>query len=100
MWILGLAKFQLNADAEAAAWMRRSLETNRNQPIGHFLLGAVLAQMGMPGEARAAVQAGLVFDPGFTIHRFRAGEASDNPVYLTARARLCEGLRMAGVPEG
>jgi TolB-like protein/class 3 adenylate cyclase len=100
MWILGLAKFQLNADADAAAWMRRSLETNRNQPIGHFLLGAVLAQMGMPGEARAAVQAGLVFDPGFTIHRFRAGEASDNPVYLTARARLCEGLRMAGVPEG
>jgi TolB-like protein/class 3 adenylate cyclase len=100
MWILGLAKFQLNADAEAAAWMRRSLETNRNQPIGHFLLAAVLAQLGMPGEARAAVQAGLVFDPGFTIHRFLAGEASDNPTYLAARARLCEGLRMAGVPEG
>jgi TolB-like protein len=100
MWILGLAKFQLNADAEAAAWMRRSLEANRNQPIGHFLLAAVLAQLGMPGEARASVQAGLVFDPGFTIHRFLAGEASDNPTYLAARARLCEGLRMAGVPEG
>jgi hypothetical protein len=41
-----------------------------------------------------------VFDPGFTIHRFRAGKASDNPTYLAARARLCEGLRMAGVPEG
>jgi TolB-like protein/class 3 adenylate cyclase len=100
MWILGLAKFQLNADAEAAAWMRRSLEANRNQPIGHFLLAAVLAQLGMPGEARASVQAGLAFDPGFTIHRFLAGEASDNPTYLAARARLCEGLRMAGVPEG
>jgi len=100
MWILGLAKFQLNADAEAAAWMRRSLETNRNQPIGHFLLAAVLAQMGMPDEARTAAQAGLVFDPGFTIHRFLAGAASDNPIYLAARARLSEGLRMAGVPEG
>jgi TolB-like protein/class 3 adenylate cyclase len=100
MWILGLAKFQLDADAEAAAWMRRSLEANRNQPIGHFLLAAVLAQLGKPGEARAAVEAGLGFDPGFTIHRFLAGEASDNPTYLAARARLCEGLRMAGVPEG
>ena len=100
MWILGLAKFQLNADADAAAWMRRSLEANRNQPIGHFLLAAVLAQLGKPREARAAVEAGLGFDPGFTIHRFLAGEASDNPTYLAARARLCEGLRMAGVPEG
>jgi TolB-like protein/class 3 adenylate cyclase len=100
MWILGLAKFQLNADADAAAWMRRSLEANRNQPIGHFLLAAVLAQLSKPSEARAAVEAGLGFDPGFTIHRFLAGEASDNPTYLAARARLCEGLRMAGVPEG
>jgi TolB-like protein/class 3 adenylate cyclase len=100
MWILGLAKFQLNADAEAATWMSRSLEANRNQPIGHFLLAAVLAQLGMRSEALAAAQAGLVFDPGFTIKRFLAGEASDNPTYLTGRARLCDGLRMAGVPEG
>jgi hypothetical protein len=41
-----------------------------------------------------------VFDPGFTIARFQAGEASDDPIYLSGRARLCEGLRMAGVPEG
>lgn len=100
MWILGLAKFQLGDDAGAAAWMRRSLEANRNQPIGHFLHAAVLAQLGMHGEALASVQAGLAFDPGFTIKRFLAGEASDNRTYLAARARLCEGLRMAGVPEG
>ena len=99
MWILGLAKFQLKAEAEAAAWMRRSLEANRNQPIAHFLLGAVLAQLGRTGEAQAAAQAGLALDPGFTIHRFREGESSDNPLYRAARARLCDGLRMAGVPE-
>jgi hypothetical protein len=54
----------------------------------------------MLGEARAAVQAGLVFDPGFTIHRFRESEPSDNPIYLAGRERFYEGLRMAGVPEG
>ena len=79
--------------------MRRSLEANRNQPIGHFLPGAVLAQLGLKDEARAAVQAGLAFDPGFTIHRFSVGESGNDPTYLASRARLTEGLRMAGVPE-
>jgi TolB-like protein/class 3 adenylate cyclase len=100
MWIFGLAKFQLNEEAEAATWIRRSIEANRNQPIAHFLLGAVLAQLGRESEARAAVQAGLAFDPGFTTRRFRDGESSDNPVYRASRARLTAGLRMAGVPEG
>jgi hypothetical protein len=99
MWILGLAKFQLSDEAAAAAWMRRSLEANRNQPIGHFLLGAVLAHLGLLEEARGAVQEGLTFDPGFTIHRFKVGESGNDPTYLASRARLTEGLRMAGVPE-
>ena len=100
MLFVGLAKWQLNADAEAAAWMRRSIEANRNQSIGHFLLAAVLAKLGMQSEARAAVKAGLALDPGFTIHRFRVSKPSDNPTYLAGRERFCEGMRMAGVPEG
>ena len=51
-------------------------------------------------EARAAVQAGLALDPSFTIRRFRASAASDNPTYLAGRERIYEGMRMAGVPEG
>jgi hypothetical protein len=99
MLFVGLAKQQLHAYAEAAAWMRRSIEANRNQPIGHFFLGAFLAQLGMPSEARIAVQAGLVFDPGFTIRRFRVDQPSNDPTYLAGRERLCEGMRLAGVPE-
>jgi hypothetical protein len=41
-----------------------------------------------------------VVHPGFSVSRFRAGAASDNPRYLAARERLCEGMRKAGVPEG
>jgi TolB-like protein/class 3 adenylate cyclase len=99
MLVIGLAKFQLNADAEAAAWMRRSVEANRNQPIGLFHFAAVLAQLGEMDEARAVAQAGLEFDPGFTVDRFRRGTSSDYPTYLAVRKRLCEGMRMAGVPE-
>jgi hypothetical protein len=35
----------------------------------------------------------------FTIGRFRAGAASDNPTYLSQRERLVDGMRMVGVPE-
>jgi hypothetical protein len=50
-------------------------------------------------EARAAAQAGLALDPTFTIDRFRAGVATDNPTYLSQRKRLVDGMSMVGVPE-
>ena len=91
---------QLDADAEAVAWLRRSVETNRNYPLAHFYLAAALARLGELDEARAAAQAGLALDPSFTICRFRANVPSDNPTYLAGRERVCEGMRLAGVPEG
>jgi hypothetical protein len=46
------------------------------------------------------VKAGLALDPDFTIRRVRAGNArSDDPTFLVARERQCEGMRLAGVPE-
>ena len=101
-WIawVGVAKVALNADSEALAWVRRSLEANRNYSMQHFNLAAVLARLGEIDEARAAAQAGLSLDPAFTIRRYRASTAwSDNPAYLAGRERQCEGMRLAGVPE-
>jgi hypothetical protein len=46
------------------------------------------------------VKAGLSLDPNFTLGRFRAGSASDNPTFLARRERIYEGMRKAGVPEG
>jgi hypothetical protein len=31
--VVGIAKVQLNADTEALAWLRRSIEANRNFPL-------------------------------------------------------------------
>jgi len=98
MWV-GIAKFQLNAESEAAAWLRRSIEANRNFPLAYFHLAVVLAQLGLLDEARATAQAGLNLDPGFTIRRFREGAPGDNPKFLAGRERMYEGMRMAGVPE-
>jgi len=100
MMVMGIAKFWLGADAEAVAWLRRSIEANRNFPFTHFFLAAVLASLGELDEARAAVQAGLSLDAGFTIRRYREGAPRINPTYLARRERVCEGMRLAGLPEG
>src|SRR6266850_4245470 len=97
---VGLAKLSIGADAEAVAWLRRSIEANRNHPGPHCYLAAALSLLGSRDEARAAAQAGLVLNPTFTVRRYRARVASDHPAYLAGKERTCEGMRMAGVPEG
>jgi TolB-like protein/class 3 adenylate cyclase len=102
-WLVyvGLAKVQLNADAEAVVWFRRGLDANRNFSIAHFNLAAALARLGKLDEARAAVTAGLALYPRFTIRRYRdvTYASSDNPTYRAGRDREIEGMRLAGVPE-
>jgi TolB-like protein/Tfp pilus assembly protein PilF len=98
--MVGLAKFWHGADAEAIVWLRRSIEANRNNPVGLFYLAAVLAQVGELHEARDIAQAGLALNPSFSIRRLRTNTPSNHPGYLAGRERVYEGLRMAGVPEG
>jgi TolB-like protein/class 3 adenylate cyclase/Tfp pilus assembly protein PilF len=100
MHILGSAKMQLGLDAEAVAWLQRSIEANRNFPLTHFVLAAALGLLGALDEAQVAAKAGLALHPGFTIRRLRSLVYSDNATYLAGRERLCMGMRMAGVPEG
>ena len=101
LWMnfVGAAKMHLGADAEAVAWLRRSIESNHNLPPAHFALAAALGLLGALDEARAAARAGLALNPGFTIRRLRSRKVSDNPTYLAGQERFCEGLRIAGVPE-
>lgn len=100
MHYIGVAKIQLRADAEAVSWLRRSIEANRNFPLAHFCLAGALGLLGVLDEARTAAKAGLALDPDFTIRRLRSTRRSNNPTYLAGRDRLCEGMRIAGVPEG
>ena len=93
-------KVQINADAEAVAWLRQSVEANRNTTLVHFVLAAALALLGHVDQARAAAHAGLALDPTFTIRRFRVNALSDNSTFLARRERTYQGMRMAGVPEG
>jgi TolB-like protein/class 3 adenylate cyclase len=100
-WICfaGISKLWLGADAQAVAWLRRSIEVNRNYPLAHFYLGAALAHLGDMAEARLAVLTGLALHPSFTISRYRDSASCSHPAYLAGRERTNEGLRRAGVPE-
>ncbi len=100
MVFVASAKLQLNADAEAVTWLRRSIEANPNWPLSHFFLAGALTLLGSLDEARAAAQAGLALDPGFTLRRFRSLGASSNPTFLASGMRIAGGMHMAGVPEG
>jgi TolB-like protein/class 3 adenylate cyclase/Flp pilus assembly protein TadD len=97
---VGLAKLQLGSDVEAVSWLRRSTEANRNFPLAHLLLAAALGLSGALDEARTAARTGLALNSGFTIRRLLAAQQSDNPAFLAGLERICEGLRLAGVPEG
>ena len=59
----GTAKLQLGADAEAVAWLQRSIDANRNFPLTHFVLAAALGLLGAMDEARATAKAGLALHP-------------------------------------
>jgi TolB-like protein/class 3 adenylate cyclase/Flp pilus assembly protein TadD len=100
-WFLqiGGAKAYLGEFEGALPWLRKSIDTNRNNPWGFLYLAASLAHLGRFDEARREVQAGLAVNPNFTIKRYRAHIQSDNAVYLAQRERVAEGMRMAGVPE-
>ncbi len=95
-WIftVGTAKLRLEADHEAVAWLRRSVEANRNFPLAHFYLAAALVLTGAQEQAEIEVRAGLALDPAFTIGRILTPIAHE-----TFRNRMIEALRKAGVPE-
>ena len=89
----------IGADEEAVAWLRRSIEANRNHPVPHWFLAAALSLLGSLDEARAVAQAGLLLNPTFTIRRYLA-RGGHHPSFVSARERISEGMRFARVPEG
>jgi TolB-like protein len=97
----GVAQSYLAADEAAVHWFKRSIETNRNvAPFVHFYLAAALAHLERVEEAQASVQAGLAIDPNFTLSHFHASRPTDNSTCLAQRARIAEGMRKAGLPDG
>ena len=98
--IAGFAKLCLCEYKEAVAWLRQSIEANRNYALAQFNLAAGLAHLGRMEEAQSAAKAGLALDSAKTIRSWRARNAGGHPAFLAQQERIFDGMRMAGVPEG
>jgi len=75
------------------AWLRKSIDADRNAPWPVFYIAACLARLGRIDEARKKVEAGLAVDPNFTIRRLFSLVESDNLVYLAQLAGVEEAMR-------
>jgi TolB-like protein len=98
-YFVGSADLCLGRTVRAVNALRHSVELNPQWPFSHFVLASALAHAGLLADATEEADAGLRLAPQFTIARLRAQVVGSNPIYLAQRARLYEGLGMAGVPE-
>lgn len=95
----GIAQAHLLAGRVEAAveWARRAAREAVDYAYPQRTLAAALAHAGRMEEARAAVDAVLRIEPGFTLRRF-LGRVTVRDT--RAVRQLLAGLRLAGLPEG
>ena len=100
-WLLfvGISKMLLGRYEEALEWLRRSIESSRNNPTSHFYLAAALTLLGRDGDARSTARDGLALNPRFTIARAEGVLPYQGFAYSAAYLTILEALRKAGLPE-
>jgi TolB-like protein/DNA-binding winged helix-turn-helix (wHTH) protein len=85
---------------QAVEWCRRSIATNPGYWVPYVDMAAANGWLGRDAEAKAAIGGLLKLMPGFTAQKALQHCPSDNPQYQREYARIVEGLRKAGLPEG
>jgi TolB-like protein len=99
-FFIGVADIHLGRVVHALESLRKSVEINPNWGLSQFVLAGALGLAGLLTEAAEVCAIAQRLAPNFTIAKFRAEAVSDNLVYLAQRDHFCEGLRLAGAPEG
>ena len=86
---------------QSIEWCEKALANNvKERGTALSFLPAADAWAGHDKEAKDAVAELRKVDPAFTVQSRWAGWPSDDPTFKAQRARILEGLRKAGVPEG
>ena len=94
------ADLMLDDDARAATLARRAVAEQPNSGVAHGLLASLDALAGRQEEARAEMAIYRRISPDATVAAYANMRHSTHPVFVRQRARLYEGLRLAGLPEG
>jgi len=99
-FFIAVADIHLGRMVHALESLRKSVEINPKWGLSQFVLAGALGLAGLLAEAAEVCAVAQRLAPNFTIAKFRAEAVSDNLVYRAQRERFCEGLRLAGAPEG
>jgi tetratricopeptide (TPR) repeat protein len=83
-------------------WCEKSRAGMPDNPFTYVHLAAAYAWAGHDKEAKEAAAHLQTLLPGFTVQSYAdlASHTSDDPTFKAAAARIVEGLRKAGMPEG
>jgi class 3 adenylate cyclase/TolB-like protein len=84
----------------AVEWCQKSVATNAGFWVPYVDLVAANGWLGRDADAKAAIDGLHKLMPGFTVLDWASIRWSDNPQFQREYARIAEGLRKAGLPEG
>ena len=85
---------------QAIEWCEKARAGGSENPFTLVFLAAANAWAGHDKEAKEAVAQLQKVYPGFTVQTYAGMHFSDDPTYKAQRARIVEGLRKTGLPEG
>ena len=85
---------------QAIEWCRKSIANGIDFVIPYVDLAAANAWAGHDKEAKEAVAQLRKLYPGFTVQSWAGIHWTDDPTFNEQYARIVEGLRKAGLPEG
>ena len=86
---------------EAIEWCDKAVAGGNRWSWTIGALAAADAWTGQDKEAKEAIALLNKVDPNVTVQTFQAdADANENPTYKAEVARIIEGLRKAGLPEG
>jgi adenylate cyclase len=86
--------------ADAAEWCQKSIATTAGFWTPYIDLVAADGWLGRDAEAKAAISGLHKLMPGLTVQDWANINWSDSPQFQREYARIIEGLRKAGLPEG
>jgi hypothetical protein len=85
---------------KAVEWCQESIATNAGFWLPYIDLTAANGWLGRDADAKVAIDGLHKLMPGFTVRDWADIKWSDNPQFQREYARIVEGLRKAGLPEG
>jgi DNA-binding winged helix-turn-helix (wHTH) protein/tetratricopeptide (TPR) repeat protein len=99
-WLLGAgwANLLLNRNAEAAAWLERSIVITPASGRSQMMLAVAYKRLGRIDDARAAMAKGMALRPASTVSNVMTPVQNASPIYVAAGEQAVQTMAELGLP--